>query len=106
MNAAPTLTITSIFTLHDPADQAELFDLLTANCVSVLQESDGFHGSTLSRSDDGTTVVHHALWRDKTAAQNMLRSAGANDSMGRTRALADVHVVPATHNRQFVGTRP
>lgn len=96
-------TITSVFTLHDRADQDTLYELLDANAADILEHTPGFLGSTLSRSDDDTTVVHHATWRDEHAVQAMLSAPSARAQMARTRQLAAVHVIRANINTCYGG---
>jgi quinol monooxygenase YgiN len=103
----PPLVITSVFTLHDPSEQRTLFELLSQNATDVLRESPGFLGSTLSRSDDGHTVVHHATWSDQRAVAAMLATPGARAGVRRTKELAIIQVIRAgTDSRFFTATSP
>ena len=88
-----SLLITSVFTVRQPDDQHALYSQLELNAAFVLQVTPGFVSSTLSRSDDGTTVVHQAIWENTAAIQAMLQTAGARESMAKSKTLADVTVI-------------
>lgn len=98
--ASGELTVTSVFTVTGQ-HQAQLYALLTANGHDVLEHTPGFLGSTLTRSDDGRHVIHHARWRDDDALAAMLASPAARASMAASRLLADVQVFRSHHTLTF-----
>ncbi|MEV4824637.1 antibiotic biosynthesis monooxygenase [Micromonospora sp. NPDC049274] len=98
--ASGELTVTSVFTVTEQ-HQDQLYALLTANGHDVLERTPGFLGSTLSRSDDGRHVIHHARWRDDAALAAMLASPGGRSSMAASRLLADVQVIRSHHTLAF-----
>ncbi|MEU8419499.1 antibiotic biosynthesis monooxygenase [Micromonospora sp. NPDC048835] len=83
--------MTSVFTVTEQ-HQAQLYALLIANGHDVLEHTPGFLGSTLTRSDDGRHVVHHARWSDDGALAAMLATPAARASIAASRLLADVQV--------------
>lgn len=96
-----TLIITSVFTLHDPLHQDELVNLLAGNAVDILEQTPGFLGSTLSRSDDHTAVVHHATWADDASLRAMLQSPAAQANVARTRRLATILLVRSHQHTRY-----
>ena len=76
--------ITSLFTLHESLHQDELVELLAGNAVDILEHTAGFLGSTLIRSDDRTTVVHHATWASVASVRALLHSPDARANVSRT----------------------
>jgi heme-degrading monooxygenase HmoA len=94
------LTVTSIFTATDQ-NQAELYELLAANGHAVLERTPGFLGSSLTRSDDGRHVIHHASWRDDAALAAMLADPDARAGMAAARRLADVQLFKSHDTQVF-----
>ncbi|MBQ1020187.1 antibiotic biosynthesis monooxygenase [Micromonospora sp. D93] len=92
--------MTSVFTVTEQ-HQAQLYALLAANGQDVLEHTPGFLGSTLTRSDDGRHVIHHARWRDDDALGAMLASPGGRSSMAASRLLADVKTFRSHHSQAF-----
>jgi len=58
----------NVFTLHDPANQEKLIDIMSSVMSGPGKSVPGFIASALHRSLDGTKVVVYSQWSSKEAA--------------------------------------
>lgn len=66
------ITLLNVLTV-DPANQAQLLEMLRKNIDTVIRTLDGWIATKLIASADGERVVIHSHWRD-TAAVAAMRS--------------------------------
>ncbi|MET0474821.1 MAG: antibiotic biosynthesis monooxygenase [Mycobacterium sp.] len=85
---APLATLINVFTV-EPANAAELAELLEEATEQVMQHVPGFVSANIHLSTDGTRVVNYAQWETAEAYQAMLSDGRAREHMGRAAALAD-----------------
>jgi heme-degrading monooxygenase HmoA len=79
-------TVISTFTV-EPARQEELVALLANHADRLLSGQPGFAGCALHASQDGTTVVNYALWRDADVIQGMLADPAVRQHAKTVRVL-------------------
>lgn len=72
----------------DPANQAQLLELLRANTDTVVRSLDGWIATHVIASEDGTRVVIHSQWRDAAAVEAMRRDPRMVAYFPRIAALA------------------
>ena len=65
-------TLRNVLTV-DPANQAQLLELLRANTDTVVRTLDGWIATNVIASADGTRVVIHSQWRDAASVEAMRR---------------------------------
>jgi|SRR5690348_8612770 len=82
-------TLLNVLTV-DPANQAQLLDLLRANTDSVIRTLDGWISTALIASSDGTRVVIHSEWRDAACIDAMRRDPRMVAYFPRIAALASL----------------
>jgi quinol monooxygenase YgiN len=87
------VTIVSTFTLHDPAQQEALLELLRKNADGWLRDVPGFIGAALHTSIDHTRVINYAQWKDAGSVQAMLTHPEAKKHMTDVATLATVEAV-------------
>lgn len=63
-------TLLNVLTV-DPANQAQLLELLRAITDTVVRSLDGWIATSLIASADGTRVVIHSQWRDAASTESM-----------------------------------
>jgi heme-degrading monooxygenase HmoA len=64
-------TFINVFTLHDPANQEKLIDIMSSLMSGPGKSVPGFIASALHRSLDGTKVVVYSQWSTKEAGQSL-----------------------------------
>ena len=72
----------------DPANQAQLLELLRTNVDTVIRTLDGWISTNLIASTDGTRVVIHSQWRDAASVAAMRRDPQMVAYFPRIAALA------------------
>jgi Uncharacterized conserved protein len=72
----------------DPANQAQLLELLRANVDTVIRTLDGWIATNLIASTDGTRVVIHSQWRDAASVEAMRHNPQMVAYFPRIAALA------------------
>jgi heme-degrading monooxygenase HmoA len=64
-------TFINVFTLHDPANQQKLIDIMSSLMAGPGKSVPGFISSALHRSHDGTKVVVYSQWSSKEAGESL-----------------------------------
>jgi len=67
----PVYTFINVFTLHDPANQQKLIDIMSALMSGPGKSVPGFIATGLHRSLDGTKVVVYSQWSTKEAGESL-----------------------------------
>jgi quinol monooxygenase YgiN len=80
-------TLINVLTV-DPANQAQLLELLRSNVDTVVRTLDGWIATDLIASADRTRVVIHSRWRDAASIQAMQRDPRMTAYFPRIAALA------------------
>jgi quinol monooxygenase YgiN len=88
LNPRPAMTTLLNVLTVDPANQAQLLELLRANTDAVIRTLDGWISTDLIASADGTRVVIHSQWRDVASVDAMRRDSRMVAYFPRIAALA------------------
>jgi quinol monooxygenase YgiN len=91
---SPT-TVISTFTAK-PGHQAELVALLADQADTLLRRQAGFLGCAIHASQDGSTVVNYAIWRDPDTIRAMLANPAIREHATTIHNIATVRPVHYT----------
>jgi len=94
-DTAGLATVVSTFSV-EPARQAELVTMLANQASTLLRKRAGFIGCAIHASQDGTTVINYALWRDEDALHDLLADPAIREHTTAVRRIAGVIPVRCT----------
>jgi heme-degrading monooxygenase HmoA len=104
----PVVTLVNVFSLHDPADQQRLVDLLVEATEATMCHQPGYVSANIHKSLDGTHVVNYAQWRSQADFEAMLHNLQAQEHMGRAVELAqfEPHLYEVVYSDDGDGAGP